>query len=278
MPDIKSALTIAGTDPSGGAGIQADLKTFQERDVYGMSVVTSLVAQNTLGVQAVHHVPVEFLEQQLESIFSDITPAAVKTGMIASEEMMRCIAAVLSKTKGVYVMDPVMYAKSGHALMGEDSRDALKTHLVPLAALITPNIPEAEELTGIHIVDEKSIKAAGKIIVREYGAKAVLIKGGHMEGTSAADWLYDGSSFTAYTAERIQTKHTHGTGCTYSAAITAELAKGRSLQEAVRIGKDFVTDAISYSLQLGKGNGPTNHWGYRLQGVPVQEEQHDEVY
>jgi hydroxymethylpyrimidine/phosphomethylpyrimidine kinase len=278
MPDIKSALTIAGTDPSGGAGIQADLKTFQERDVYGMSVVTSLVAQNTLGVQAVHHVPVEFLEQQLESIFSDITPAAVKTGMIASEEMMRCIAAVLSKTKGVYVMDPVMYAKSGHALMGEDSRDALKTHLVPLAALITPNIPEAEELTGIHIVDEKSMKAAGKIIVREYGAKAVLIKGGHMEGTSAADWLYDGSSFTAYTAERIQTKHTHGTGCTYSAAITAELAKGRSLQEAVRIGKDFVTDAISYSLQLGKGNGPTNHWGYRLQGVPVQEEQHDEVY
>ncbi|PAE08031.1 bifunctional hydroxymethylpyrimidine kinase/phosphomethylpyrimidine kinase [Terribacillus saccharophilus] len=278
MPDIKSALTIAGTDPSGGAGIQADLKTFQERDVYGMSVVTSLVAQNTLGVQAVHHVPVEFLEQQLESIFSDITPAAVKTGMIASEEMMRCIAAVLSKTKGVYVMDPVMYAKSGHALMGEDSRDALKKHLVPLAALITPNIPEAEELTGIHIVDEKSMKAAAKIIVREYGAKAVLMKGGHMEGTSAADWLYDGSSFTAYTAERIQTKHTHGTGCTYSAAITAELAKGRSLQEAVRIGKDFVTDAISYSLQLGKGNGPTNHWGYRLQGVPVQEEQHDEVY
>ncbi|MFP7478654.1 bifunctional hydroxymethylpyrimidine kinase/phosphomethylpyrimidine kinase [Terribacillus saccharophilus] len=278
MPDIKSALTIAGTDPSGGAGIQADLKTFQELEVYGMSVVTSLVAQNTTGVQAVHHIPVDFLEQQLQSIFSDITPAAVKSGMIASEEMMRCVAAALTKSKAAYVMDPVMYAKSGHALMGEDSRDALKTHLVPLAALITPNIPEAEELTGIHIEDENSIKAAAKIIVREYGAKAVLMKGGHMEGASAADWLYDGNSFTAYTAERIQTKHTHGTGCTYSAAITAELAKGRSLQEAVRVGKDFVTDAIMYSLQLGKGNGPTNHWGYRLQGVPVQEEQHNEVY
>lgn len=278
MPDIKSALTIAGTDPSGGAGIQADLKTFQELEVYGMSVVTSLVAQNTTGVQAVHHVPVEFLEQQLESIFSDITPSAVKTGMIASEEMMRCVAAVLIKSKTAYVMDPVMYAKSGHALMGEDSRDALKKHLVPLAALITPNIPEAEELTGIRIEDEHSIKTAAKMIVQEYGAKAVLMKGGHMEGASASDWLYDGNSFTAYTAERIQTKHTHGTGCTYSAAITAELAKGKSLQEAVRIGKDFVTDAISYSLQLGKGNGPTNHWGYRLQGVPVQEEQHNEVY
>ncbi|PAD20287.1 bifunctional hydroxymethylpyrimidine kinase/phosphomethylpyrimidine kinase [Terribacillus saccharophilus] len=278
MLDIKSALTIAGTDPSGGAGIQADLKTFQEREVYGMSVVTSLVAQNTIGVQAVHHVPVEFLEQQLESIFSDITPAAVKTGMIASEEMMHCVAAALRNSKAIYVMDPVMYAKSGHALMGEDSRDALKTHLVPLAALITPNIPEAEELTGIHIEDENSMKAAAKIIVREYGAKAVLMKGGHMEGAAAADLLYDGSSFSAYSAERIQTKHTHGTGCTYSAAITAELAKGKSLQEAVRIGKDFVTDAIQYSLQIGKGNGPTNHWGYRLQGVPVQEEQHNEVY
>ncbi|PAF18273.1 bifunctional hydroxymethylpyrimidine kinase/phosphomethylpyrimidine kinase [Terribacillus saccharophilus] len=278
MLDIKSALTIAGTDPSGGAGIQADLKTFQEREVYGMSVVTSLVAQNTIGVQAVHHVPVEFLEQQLESIFLDITPAAVKTGMIASEEMMHCVAAALRNSKAIYVMDPVMYAKSGHALMGEDSRDALKTHLVPLAALITPNIPEAEELTGIHIEDENSMKAAAKIIVREYGAKAVLMKGGHMEGAAAADLLYDGSSFSAYSAERIQTKHTHGTGCTYSAAITAELAKGKSLQEAVRIGKDFVTDAIQYSLQIGKGNGPTNHWGYRLQGVPVQEEQHNEVY
>ena len=278
MPEIKSALTIAGTDPSGGAGIQADLKTFQEREVYGMSIVTSLVAQNTTGVQAVHHVPVAFLEQQLESIFSDITPAAVKTGMIASEEMMRCVAAALRNSRAVYVMDPVMYAKSGHALMGEDTRDALKKHLVPLAALITPNIPEAEELTGIHIEDEHGMKAAAKMIVREYGAKAVLMKGGHMEGAAAADWLYDGSSFTAYSAERIQTKHTHGTGCTYSAAITAELAKGKSLQEAVRIGKDFVTDAIQYSLQIGKGNGPTNHWGYRLQGVPVQEVQHNEVY
>lgn len=278
MPDVKSALTIAGTDPSGGAGIQADLKTFQEREVYGMSVITSLVAQNTTGVQAIHHVPVEFLKQQLESIFSDIIPAAVKTGMIASEEMMRCIAAMLNDANTIYVMDPVMYAKSGHALMGEDSRDALKTHLVPLASLVTPNVPEAEELTGMRIEDEASMKTAAKRIVREYGAKAVLMKGGHMEDALAADWLYDGENFTSYTAERIPTKHTHGTGCTYSAAITAELAKGRSLQEAVKIGKEFVTDAIRYSLQLGKGNGPTNHWGYRLKSVPVQEGPHNEVY
>ncbi|MFS0561412.1 bifunctional hydroxymethylpyrimidine kinase/phosphomethylpyrimidine kinase [Terribacillus sp. 179-K 1B1 HS] len=278
MPDVRSALTIAGTDPSGGAGIQADLKTFQEREVYGMSVITSLVAQNTTGVQAIHHVPVAFLEQQLKSIFTDIGPAAVKTGMIATEEMMQCIAFTLNKTKAAYIMDPVMYAKSGHALMGEETRDALKSHLVPLATLVTPNVPEAEELTGIRIDDEASIKTAAKRIVREYGAKAVLMKGGHMEGAYAADWLYDGENFTSFTAERMQTKHTHGTGCTYSAAITAELAKGRTLQEAVKIGKDFVTDAIRYSLQLGKGNGPTNHWGYRLKSVPVQEEQHNEVY
>ncbi|MFP7495069.1 bifunctional hydroxymethylpyrimidine kinase/phosphomethylpyrimidine kinase [Terribacillus saccharophilus] len=278
MPDVRSALTIAGTDPSGGAGIQADLKTFQEREVYGMSVITSLVAQNTTGVQAIHHIPVAFLEQQLTSIFSDIVPAAVKTGMIASEEMMRCIAAFLAESKITYVMDPVMYAKSGHALMGEDSREALKTYLVPLASLVTPNIPEAEELTGIQIYDEASIKTAAKMIVREYGAKAVLMKGGHMEGTSAADWLYDGENFASYTADRFQTRHTHGTGCTYSAAITAELAKGKSLQEAVKIGKAFVTDSIRYSLQLGKGNGPTNHWGHRLKSIPVQEEQHNGIY
>lgn len=278
MSKVKSTLTIAGTDPSGGAGIQADLKTFQEREVYGMSVVTSLVAQNTIGVQAVHHIPVPFIEQQLTSVFTDIVPSAVKTGMIASEEMMRVIAAVLQKSATAYVMDPVMYAKSGHALMGENTREALKTYLVPLASLITPNVPEAEELTGMTIEDEAGMKQAAKRIVQEYGAKAVLLKGGHMEGNAAADWLYDGESFTSYKAERIPTKHTHGTGCTYSAAITAELAKGRSLQEAVQIGKDYVTAAIKYSLKLGNGNGPTNHWGYRLQNVPVQKELHNGIY
>jgi hydroxymethylpyrimidine/phosphomethylpyrimidine kinase len=278
MSKVKSALTIAGTDPSGGAGIQADLKTFQEREVYGMSVVTSLVAQNTTGVQAVHHIPVPFIEQQLESVFSDIEPNAVKTGMIASEEMMRVIASVLERSATAYVMDPVMYAKSGHALMGEQSRDALKTYLVPLASLITPNVPEAEELTGMTIEDEAGMKQAAKRIVQAFGAKAVLLKGGHMEGHEAADWLYDGESFTSYKAERIPTKHTHGTGCTYSAAITAELAKGKSLQEAVQVGKDYVTAAIKYSLQLGNGNGPTNHWGYRLQSVPVQEKLHNGIY
>lgn len=264
-----AALTIAGTDPTGGAGIQADLKTFQEREVYGMSVITSVVAQNTFGVQAIHHLPPEMIERQLAAVLEDIPPQAVKTGMIATEDMMKLIADALRRHRNLpYVLDPVMFAKSGHALMEEASRHTLRDALVPLAAVVTPNIPEACDLLGMRIDTADDVKTAAKRIVHELGAKAALVKGGHMDGELADDLLYDGSEFYLFSAERTDTKHTHGTGCTLSAAIAAELAKGASVREAAATGKRFVTDAIRYTLGLGKGSGPTNHWGYRLQGVP----------
>ncbi|MDX8046356.1 bifunctional hydroxymethylpyrimidine kinase/phosphomethylpyrimidine kinase [Gracilibacillus sp. S3-1-1] len=271
MSKVASALTIAGTDPSGGAGIQADLKVFQERQVYGMSVITSVVAQNTLGVQDVQHLPIDFIEKQLDAVLSDIPPQAVKTGMIATVEMMELVASKLAKTTIPYVIDPVMIAKSGDSLMDITSRQVIRNTLVPLATVVTPNVPEAESLVGFEIHSNQEAENAAKVIVEELGAKAAVVKGGHLEG-EATDVLYDGSSFSYFKADRYETKHTHGTGCTFSAAITAELAKGKSIKEAVTVGKDFITDAIQYPLALGNGYGPTNHWGYRLKGLPQQQE------
>ncbi|MFC4402095.1 bifunctional hydroxymethylpyrimidine kinase/phosphomethylpyrimidine kinase [Gracilibacillus xinjiangensis] len=268
---IRSALTIAGTDPSGGAGIQADLKTFQEREVYGMSVITSVVAQNTLGVQQVEHLPVSFIEKQFDAVWEDIKPDAVKTGMISTIEMMELIAGKLRKADVPYVIDPVMVAKSGHTLMEEKSRSVIRNLLIPLSTVVTPNVPEAEFLVEFPISTLEDAEKAAKLIVKELGAKAAVVKGGHLEG-DAKDVLFDGKEYTYFTTERIDTHHTHGTGCTFSAVITAELAKGKSIKQAVEIGKGFITDAIKYSLQLGNGNGPTNHWGYRLKGLPSQEE------
>ncbi|RCW73101.1 bifunctional hydroxymethylpyrimidine kinase/phosphomethylpyrimidine kinase [Saliterribacillus persicus] len=270
MNQVKTALTIAGTDPSGGAGIQADLKTFQEREVYGMSVITSVVAQNTTGVEAIEHLPIDFIEKQLHSIFSDIYPDALKSGMIATIEMMELLADTLKDKRIPFVIDPVMVAKSGDTLMEEKSRRVIRESLVPLATVVTPNIPETEILVDFKVESYESMKKAAKVIVHELGSKAVVIKGGHLNG-AATDVLYDGKEFFDFTAERTNTKHTHGTGCTFSAAITAELAKGKTMEEAVGISKQFITDAIQYSLELGKGNGPTNHWGYRLKGVPSYE-------
>ncbi|WP_407271701.1 bifunctional hydroxymethylpyrimidine kinase/phosphomethylpyrimidine kinase [Radiobacillus sp. PE A8.2] len=269
MNQITTALTIAGTDPTGGAGIQADLKTFQEREVYGMSVVTSIVAQNTLGVDAIYNLPVSFIEKQLHAVFNDIEPDAVKTGMIATIEMMEMLADFLKDKSVDYVIDPVMVAKSGHALMEEPSRKVIRDMLVPLATVVTPNIPEAEILVDFKIDNIDDAKRAAKVIVNELGAKAAVVKGGHLSG-EAIDVLYDKQDFHYYKSARTETKHTHGTGCTFSAVITAELAKGKSIAKAVTIGKKFITDAIQYSLGVGKGNGPTNHWGYRLKGLPNQ--------
>ena len=269
---IPTALTIAGTDPTGGAGIQADLKTFQEREVYGMSVVTSAVAQNTLGVQRVEHLPVSFVEEQMKSVLSDIAPDVVKTGMVAIPEMMEVIAQAIELHRIPYVIDPVMIAKSGDHLMNTGSKQMLRDRLIPLATVVTPNIPEAENLLATSIKSTVDAEIAAKRMVTELGAKAAIVKGGHFTG-DAIDVLYDGNAIHQFPSKRFDTKHTHGTGCTYSAVIAAELAKGRSIYESVATAKVFITDAIRYSLKLGKGNGPTNHWGYRLQDVPKVKEE-----
>ncbi|KIL53004.1 bifunctional hydroxymethylpyrimidine kinase/phosphomethylpyrimidine kinase [Jeotgalibacillus campisalis] len=262
MNNPACALTIAGTDPSGGAGIQADLKTFQELQVYGMSVITSVVAQNTTGVKSVHHLPLDMLSQQLEAVSSDMPVHAFKTGMIADIGMMEIIRDWIKEIHVPYVMDPVMIATSGDALINENARDFLREHLVPLAALVTPNISEAEDMVGERIRSHEDMKNAARKIVHTLGAGAALVKGGHMEG-QAVDYLYDGEFMYTYTSERIETKNIHGTGCTYSAAITAFLSRGMELPEAVEKSKTFVTAAIRHSFSLGQGNGPTNHWGIR---------------
>ncbi|PAV30492.1 bifunctional hydroxymethylpyrimidine kinase/phosphomethylpyrimidine kinase [Virgibacillus profundi] len=265
---VPCALTIAGTDPSGGAGIQADLKTFQELKTYGMSVITSVVAQNTTGVQAVHHIPIEMIEQQLNSVFSDMPIHAFKTGMIANEDIMKVIAEKISGQDISYVMDPVMVATSGDPLIAKNARYFLRQNLLPLTSLVTPNIPEAEYLTGETIDTVEAMKDAAVKIVEVFGAGAALVKGGHMEG-EAVDFLYDGSNLHTFSAKRIHTKNTHGTGCTYSAAITAYLSQGVSLIDAVGKAKDFVTAAIQHSFSLGAGSGPTNHWATREESVKL---------
>ncbi|UFU01409.1 bifunctional hydroxymethylpyrimidine kinase/phosphomethylpyrimidine kinase [Radiobacillus kanasensis] len=271
---IPLALSIAGTDPTGGAGIQADLKTFQEREVYGMSVITSVVAQNTIGVQDVHHIPLDFIESQLKSVLSDLPPHSVKTGMIATPEMMEMIAAYLRNQSIPYVLDPVMVAKSGHALMDPASQDIVREALVPLATIVTPNIPEAEILVDFQIQDLYDAQRAAKVLVEELGAEAAVVKGGHLKG-EAVDILYVNNRFYTFPSIRTNTKHTHGTGCTFSAVLAAELAKQKSIVEAVSIAKKFITDAIRYTLNIGNGNGPTNHWGYRLKNIPtVKGENH----
>ena len=268
MP-IHSALTIAGTDPTGGAGVQADLKTFQEREVFGMSVITSVLAQNTTGVQMINHMPLDLIKKQLESVLSDIPPSAVKTGMIATPEMMETLVEYLKHINVPYICDPVMIAKSGDPLMDAHSRQSLRQTLVPLATIVTPNIPEASDLTETNIETITDMERAAKLIVDELGAKAAVVKGGYRTDHST-DVLYTNHTITHLHADRTNTKHLHGTGCTFSAAITAELAKGYSVEEAVSTGKAFITDAISYTLGLGQGNGPTNHWAYRLKGLPKQ--------
>lgn len=261
MSKLPIALTIAGTDPSGGAGVMADLKSFQSRGVYGMAAITSVVAQNTLGVQKICNLDLEIFEAQLKSVFDDIPPYALKTGMIPTLEHMEVIEKYLSK-EIPYVLDPVMIATSGDRLIDEKAQTALEQKLLSKATIVTPNIPETQEIVGFNVVTEEDIDRAGKIILNEFGSESVLIKGGHLE--TATDYLYikDGTK-KVFTSEKFQTKHTHGTGCTLSAVITAELAKGKSIEEAVIIGKKFITEAIKYTPELGHGNGPVNHFAYK---------------
>src|SRR5690625_879478 len=263
MKQVSCALTIAGTDPSGGAGIQADLKTFQELRSYGMSVITSVVAQNTTGVQAVHHLPLEMIEQQLESVFSDMPVNAFKTGMIANIDMMEIIAEKVQDLEIPFIMDPVMVATSGDPLIAEDARHFLREHLLPLTTLVTPNIPEAMSITGHQIESEADMQEAAAEIIHKYGSKAVIVKGGNLQG-DAIDHLHDGNKMQRFYAKRIATENTHGTGCTLSAAITAYMSRGIPLQESVAKAKHYVTMAIQHSFALGQGNGPTNHWGISL--------------
>jgi hydroxymethylpyrimidine/phosphomethylpyrimidine kinase len=261
---VYKALTIAGSDSGGGAGIQADLKTFQELGVFGMSALTAVTAQNTLGVQGVYPLPPEAVAKQIESVGTDLGADAVKTGMLFSAEIIEAVAAKVKQFGwDRFVVDPVMIAKGGAPLLQEEAVSALKTHLLPLAMVITPNIPEAEALTGLMIRTMDDRKEAARRLY-EAGVRYVVIKGGHDDdGEETVDVLYDGSEFFYFTSKRIDTKHTHGTGCTFAAAITAELAKGKTVQEAVQTAKLFIQAAIEHELGIGHGHGPTNHWAYR---------------
>lgn len=258
---LKSVLTIAGSDSSGGAGIQADLKTMLANGVYGMSAVTALTAQNTIGVEAVMEVFPEFLEKQLDCVFSDIFPDAVKIGMVSGAALIEVIAKSLKKYKaGNVVLDPVMVSTSGSKLLREDSVEALKEKLLPLAEVVTPNIPEAKILSGMEIKSEKDMEAAAEKIGKDYGC-SVLLKGGHSLN-DANDFLWQDGKAAWFYAERIETPNTHGTGCTLSSAIASNLAKGKSLGEAVELAKQYLSGALADLLDLGRGSGPLNH-GYK---------------
>lgn len=265
MNQTIQALSIAGFDGGGGAGMQADLKTFQERHVFGTSVLTALPIQNTQGVTNVFDIPLEAIVEQLVSIKEDFAISAVKTGMLFTAEITELVADFLATANfGPLVVDPVMVAKSGHHLLKESAVEMVKQKLLPLAEVVTPNIPEAEVLIGATIQTQAEMIEAGQKI-QQLGAKNVVIKGGHhIEGEQSTDILLlaDGT-IHRLSQPRIATKNTHGTGCTFSACITAELAKGKSVLEAVTIAKGFIQAAIADGIQVGHGNGPTNHWAYR---------------
>ena len=255
---MKTALTIAGSDCSGGAGIQADLKTMTTNGVYAMSVITALTAQNTIGVRAIQETTPAFLKQQIDAIFEDIFPDAVKIGMVANSELIRVIAERLRfyKAKNI-VVDPVMVATSGSALMKNDAVHTLIEELLPIAALVTPNIPEAEILSGLKIGNKEDMLAAAKKIGDTYHC-SVLLKGGHSIN-DANDLLYADGEMVWFEGKRIDNPNTHGTGCTLSSAIAANLAKGSGLTESVQKAKDYISGALSAMLDLGQGSGPMDH-------------------
>ena len=264
MNKPKFALTIAGTDPTGGAGVMADLKSFHSCGVYGMAAITSIVAQNTMGVQHIHNLELDWLQEQLDSVFDDELPHAIKTGMIASEDMMKLIRQYLERYPDIpYVIDPVMLAKSGDSLMDDQAKGNLQNILLPLADVATPNLPEAEEIVGMKIESEDDVYKAGHIFIDEIGSKGVVIKGGHATSrTHAKDYLFTRDDVYTFESPRYDTKHTHGTGCTFSAVIAAELAKGRTIYEAVKKAKDFIALSIKYTPEIGQGRGPVNHFAY----------------
>ena len=260
---IPRALTIAGSDSGGGAGIQADLKTFSALGVFGMSALTALTAQNTTGVFAVHEVPPEVVAAQIDAVVEDIGVDAAKTGMLSSAPIIEAVAdRVRQHRVGNLVVDPVMVAKSGDRLLREDAVDALRALLLPLATVVTPNIPEAEVLTGSPIAGVEDARRAARVLVEEMGARAAVVKGGHGRGP-AVDVFYDGRETRLLRAPRIETTNTHGTGCTFASAIAAGLARGLPPLAAVRLAKRYVTAAMRRAFPLGGGHGPLHHF-YRL--------------
>ena len=257
---MKTALTIAGSDSSGGAGIQADIKTMTMNGVFAMSAITALTAQNTVGVTAISDVSPEFLSEQLDNVFTDIFPDAVKIGMVSSAALIEVIAQRLARyeTRNI-VVDPVMVATSGAKLISDDAIETLKTRLLPLATVITPNIPETAELFGAAIETEADMESAARAIAQSIGC-AVLVKGGHSLN-DANDYLFNPTTGTGtwFVGQRINNPNTHGTGCTLSSAIASNLAKGYSLEDSVRRAKAYISGALAAMLDLGKGSGPMNH-------------------
>jgi hydroxymethylpyrimidine/phosphomethylpyrimidine kinase len=262
------AVTIAGSDSSGGAGIQADLKTFSALGVYGASVITALTAQNTLGVQGVHDVPVDFIAQQIDSVFSDLVVNAVKIGMLSRPEVVETVAEGLDRySREQVVLDPVMFAKGGDALLAEEAVDALRALLLPRALIITPNLPEAARLLEVAEAEDEDEMAAQAAALFDLGPRAVLLKGGHGVGAESVDIFFDGEEPVRLASPRTETPNTHGTGCTLSSAIAAGLAHGFDLLRAVAHAKAYVSEAIAQAdaLVIGSGHGPVHHfhaiWG-----------------
>ena len=256
---MKNVLTIAGSDSSGGAGIQADLKTFSAHGVFGMTVITAVTAQNTQGVFAVQDILPEIIGSQIDAIFDDIRVDGLKIGMVSQTDTINVIGERLRRYKPLnIVLDPVMVSKSGYHLLQPEAGEALIKQLLPLATVVTPNIPEAEMITGEAVRSLKDMERAA-LTIHGMGPKNVLLKGGHLTG-AATDILFDGVSFKYYEAGRIQTKNTHGTGCTLSSAIAANLARGFSMEMAISKAKEYITGAIENSLTIGKGVGPTHHF------------------
>jgi hydroxymethylpyrimidine/phosphomethylpyrimidine kinase len=257
---VKRVLTIAGSDSGGGAGIQADLKTFGALGVYGASAITAVTAQNTLEVARIVEIDPAMVAAQIEMVLEDIGVDAVKTGMLASKPIIEAVAAVLGRARVPnLVIDPVMVSKTNARLLKEDAVNALKTLLLPLAEIVTPNIPETEVLTGMQVADAESMRAAARRI-HDLGPRGVVIKGGHSEGPYVVDLYFDGESFEELRAERVKTRATHGTGCTFSAAIAAYLAHGLPPLEAVARAKEYLTAALQADPGIGKGIGPVNHF------------------
>jgi hydroxymethylpyrimidine/phosphomethylpyrimidine kinase len=258
------ALTIAGSDPSGGAGIQADLKTFHQFGVYGEAVVTLVTVQNTCGVERVEYLPADLVTAQIRGVIGDIPPAAAKTGALGKREVIEAVADMAVDFHFPLVVDPVLLSKNGAPLVSPDAIEALKTRLLPHAFLLTPNLQEAGILSGVQVCDVPSMRAAAEKL-SALGARAVLVKGGHLTGDAIDILFYDGK-WLEFPAARIETRHTHGTGCTFSAAITALLATGHDLPAAVGKAKQYISEAIRSSPALGGGAGPVNHHA----SVPIQ--------
>jgi hydroxymethylpyrimidine/phosphomethylpyrimidine kinase len=258
------ALTIAGSDSGGGAGIQADLKTFAALGVFGTSVVTAVTAQNTVGVSGVHVLPAAFVARQIEAVVLDFEIAAVKTGMLATREIVEAVAESLERwAPPAIVIDPVMVAKSGDRLVDADAIDAIRSRLLPLATVITPNRLETEVLLGRDVTTHEDAAEAARALVA-LGAKSAVVKGGHFAGVEVVDLLYDGHEFHEFRHARQDTRHTHGTGCTFAAAIAACLARGAVLPSAVQDAADYVAGAIAHGLAIGHGHGPLDHfWAAR---------------